>query len=379
MNAPAPNAPLPFIDLGAQRRRLGKRIDAAMLKVVDQGKYILGPEVAEVERQLATVAGVTHALGCSNGTDALGLALRAMGVKAGDAVFVPTFTFAASAEVVAWLGATPVFIDVAPDTFNLDPASLEAGIVTAKRHGLKPVAVMPVDLYGQPADYDAIRPIAQAEGLWILADAAQSFGASLGDRKVGQMAEITTTSFFPSKPLGCYGDGGAVFTDDPKIAALIDSLRVHGKGTDKYDNVRIGANCRLDTLQAAVLLAKLEIFADELEARDRIAARYSELLSDVTEVPRLIAGARSVWAQYTIKVGHRDAVAAALKAQGIPTMVYYPMPLHRQTAYKHYPVAANGLPVAERLSQTVLSLPMHPYLDTETQDRIVAALKSALP
>jgi len=371
------STPLPFIDLGAQRRRMGERVDAAIRRVVDHGQYIMGPEVRELERKLAEFCGARHALGCSNGTDALGLALRAMGVKPGDAVFVPTFTFAATAEVVAWCGATPVFVDVLPDSFNLDPASLKAGIETAKRHKLHPTAVIPVDLYGQPADYPGIEAIAKAEGLWILSDAAQSFGAALGGRKVGTMGLITTTSFFPSKPLGCYGDGGAVFTDDLRVAGLIDSLRVHGKGSDKYDNVRIGANCRLDTIQAAVLLAKLEIFRDEIAARNRIAERYNTLLQDMVQVPRLDPGATSVWAQYTVVVENRDAVAAKLKDQGIPTMVYYPMPLHRQTAYKHYPVAANGLPVAERLSASVLSLPMHPYLDEATQDRIVAALRAA--
>jgi dTDP-4-amino-4,6-dideoxygalactose transaminase len=377
---PVAAAPPPFIDLQAQRRRLGDRIDRAIGRVLEHGRYILGPEVAELERQLAAFCGARHVIGCSNGTDALVLALRAKGVVPGDAVLVPSFTFAATAEAVALVGATPVFLDVAEDSFNLDPAGIAAGVTAAKAAGLRPRGLVAVDLFGQPADYDALADAAAAHGLWLVDDAAQSFGAAWRGRKVGTLAEITTTSFFPAKPLGCYGDGGAVFTDDDEIAELLRSLRVHGQGTDRYDNVRIGINGRLDTLQAAILIEKLAIFPEEIAVRDRIAARYNAALGDVAIVPRVAPDATSVWAQYTLRLpGHdRDAVAKALAAEGIPTAIYYPIPLHRQQAYRHYPVAGNGLPVSDRLAGDVLSLPMHPYLDAATQDRIVATLRRAV-
>jgi dTDP-4-amino-4,6-dideoxygalactose transaminase len=377
---PVAAAPLPFIDLQAQRRRLGDRIDRAIGRVLEHGRYILGPEVAELERQLAAFCGARHVIGCSNGTDALVLALRAKGVVPGDAVLVPSFTFAATAEAVALVGATPVFLDVAEDSFNLDPAGIAAGVTAAKAAGLRPRGLVAVDLFGQPADYDALADAAAAHDLWLVDDAAQSFGAAWRGRKVGTLAEITTTSFFPAKPLGCYGDGGAMFTDDDELADLLRSLRVHGQGTDRYDNVRIGINGRLDTLQAAILIEKLAIFPEEIGARDRIAARYNEALGDVAIVPRVATDATSVWAQYTLRLpGHdRDAVAKALAAEGIPTAIYYPIPLHRQQAYRHYPVAGNGLPVSDRLAGDVLSLPMHPYLDAATQDRIVATLRRAV-
>ncbi|HYE01192.1 MAG TPA: DegT/DnrJ/EryC1/StrS family aminotransferase [Alphaproteobacteria bacterium] len=374
------DAPIAFIDLAAQRRRLGERLDRAAIRVFDHGGYIMGPEVKELEAQLAAFSGVRHAITCANGTDALGLALMAKGVGPGDAVLVPTFTFAASAEVVAWVGATPVFVDVLPDTFNIDPSSLQRGVAAARDAGLVPRAVIPVDLFGQPADYDAVGAIAAREGLWILADGAQSYGATYRGARVGAIGEIATTSFFPAKPLGCYGDGGAVFTDSDDLAAVMRSLRVHGQGTDKYDNVRIGLNARLDTLQAAILIEKLAIFPEEIEARQRVAERYNDALADVAAVPLVAEGRTSVWAQYTLRIpgGARDAVAGRLKAAGVPTAVYYPRPLHRQTAYAGYPVAGNGLPVADRLAGEVLSLPMHPYLDEGTQDRIVAAVRAAL-
>jgi dTDP-4-amino-4,6-dideoxygalactose transaminase len=367
-----------FIDLAAQRRRLGGRIDRAIAQVLDHGQFIMGPEVRELEVALARFADARHCISCANGTDALLLVLMAKGVKAGDAVFCPSFTFAATAEVVALAGATPVLVDVLEDSFNLDAASLEVGITTAKRNGLKPVGVIPVDLFGQPADYDAIDAVATAHGLWVLADAAQSFGATYRGRKVGSLAWATTTSFFPAKPLGCYGDGGAIFTDDGELATIIKSLRVHGQGSDKYDNVRIGLNGRLDTVQAAVLLEKLAIFPEEIAARDRVAAIYAEALSELVATPQLIAGASSVWAQYTVRCAERDSLAARLKAAGVPTAIYYPKPLHQQTAYCGYPVAGNGLPISERLAREVLSLPMHPYLDAATQDRIVEILRTAI-
>ena len=376
----ADQPPIEFIDLGAQRRRIGARMDEAVLRVVNHGRYIMGPEVGEFERKLAAFCGAKHAIGVANGTDALALGLMAKGVGVGDAVLVPSFTFAATAEVVAWFGATPVFVDVFADSFNMHPASLEAGIATARRAGLRPAAVVPVDLFGQPADYDRIAEVAGRYGLWIMSDAAQSFGASYKGRKVGTIGEIVSTSFFPAKPLGCYGDGGAIFTDDDGLAAIVKSLRVHGQGSDKYDNVRIGMNGRLDTIQAAVLIEKLAVFADEIAARHRIAERYNELLAEVAIVPRLSPGCTSVWAQYTLRLAgrDRDAIALRLKAQGVPSAIYYPKPLHRQTAYRDFPLAGNGLPVSDRLAGEVLSLPMHPYLDPATQDRIADAVKSAL-
>jgi dTDP-4-amino-4,6-dideoxygalactose transaminase len=371
---------IPFIDLGAQRRRLGQSVEDAILQVVNHGAYVMGPEVAALEAELSGFCGAKHALSCANGTDALGLILMAKGVKPGDAILCPSFTFAATAEVVAWMGATPVFVDILEGTFNLDPASLDTAIATARRLRLNPVGLISVDLFGQPADYDAIEPICAREGLWLLSDAAQSFGATYKGRKVGTIGMATATSFFPAKPLGCYGDGGAVFTDDDELADVMRSLRVHGQGTDKYDNVRIGINGRLDTMQAAVLLEKLKIFPDEIAARDRIAKRYNELLRPMAIVPEVPRGLTSVWAQYTLRIRgfDRDAFQSDLKAAGIPTAVYYPKPLHRQTAYRAYPVAGNGLPVSDRLADEVISLPMHPYLSEEVQDRIVRAVRDAL-
>ena len=377
----ASDAPIEFIDLGAQRRRLGLRIDEAILRVVDHGKYIMGPEVAVFEQELAAFCGAKHVLSCANGTDALGLALMVKGLKPGQAVLVPSFTFAATAEVVAWFDAVPVFVDVREDTFNMDPASLKAGIATAIRLGLEPVGIISVDLFGLPAEYDQILSTAVAHGLWLICDAAQSFGAAYKGRNVGTIGHMTTTSFFPSKPLGCYGDGGAVLVEDDDAFAVLKSLRVHGQGNDKYDNVRIGMNARLDTIQAAVLSEKLTIFTDEIDARNRVAARYQELLDEVVIVPEIPIGLTSVWAQYTVRlpIGRdRDRVAAKLKAAGVPTAAYYAKPLHSQSAYRNYPVAGNGLPVCNRLAYEVLSLPMHPYLDENTQDRIAGALRTAL-
>jgi dTDP-4-amino-4,6-dideoxygalactose transaminase len=375
-----PDAPIPFIDLGAQRRRLGEAMDQAVLRVVHHGAYIMGPEVKELEQQLAAFCGARQVISCASGTDALALVIMAKGVRPGDAVLCPSFTFAATAEIVAWVGATPVFVDSLPDSFNIDPASLRQGIETAKAKGLRPVGVIPVDLFGQAADYDALLPICAAEGLWVMCDAAQSFGASYKGRPLGTFGLATTTSFFPAKPLGCYGDGGAVFTDDDELAEVMRSLRVHGQGADKYDNVRIGINGRLDTIQAAVLIEKLRIFRDEIDARERVAQRYNAALADVAIVPEVGSGLTSVWAQYTLRLPgrKRDAVAAALQAQCIPTAIHYPKPVHQQVAYRDFPVAGNGLPVAERLAEEVLSLPMHAYLEPALQDRIVEAVRDAL-
>jgi dTDP-4-amino-4,6-dideoxygalactose transaminase len=378
MNKPAGIPQIAFIDLLAQRRRLGDKIDAAVLRVVNHGGYVMGPEVKQIEADLAAFCGAREVISCSNGTDALTLVLRAKGVGPGDAVLCPSFTFAATAEVVALAGATPVFVDIDADTFNMSHASLKAGVDEARRAGLNPVAVVPVDLFGLPADYDALLPLAEALGLWVLSDAAQSFGAEYKGRKVGTFGVATTTSFFPAKPLGCYGDGGAIFTDDSELAAVIRSLRVHGQGSDKYDNVRIGINGRLDTIQAAVLIEKLKIFPDEIAARDRVARRYNDGLREVAGVPETPAGSVSTWAQYTLRVKNRDAVAANLKERGVPTAVYYPKPLHQQTAYRDFPVAGNGLPVSEALAAEVISLPMHPYLEAEVQDWIIGAVVDAV-
>jgi dTDP-4-amino-4,6-dideoxygalactose transaminase len=350
------------------------------MRVINSGSYILGPEVAQLERDLAAFCGAGFALGCSNGTDALALFLMARKVSAGEAILCPSFTFAATAEVIAWFGATAVFVDVDERSFNMDPASLDAGIRTAKGLGLTPAGVICVDLFGQPADYDAIVPICEANKLWLLCDAAQSFGATYHGRKIGTFGSATATSFYPAKPLGCYGDGGAVFTDDEELLSTMRSLRVHGQGSDPYDNVRIGMNGRLDTVQAAILLEKLRIFPAEIEKRDEVARRYSAALNDIAVVPHVIDDATSVWAQYTIRLPaeRRADFAAALKGQGVPTAVYYPKPLHQQTAYRHFPTAGNGLPVSDRIAREVISLPMHPYLEPPVQEFIIAACRAAL-
>ena len=371
---------IPFIDVVAQRRRLGRRIDDAIARVLAHCQFVMGPEVHVLEAELAAFCGARHAISVASGTDALMLALLARGIGPGDAVFCPAFTFAATAEPVALLKATPVFVDVEEASFNIASTSLERAIATAKQKGLRPKAVIPVDLFGQPADYDAILPVAAAARLFVIADAAQSFGAAYQSRQVGTLAPMTITSFFPAKPLGCYGDGGAVFTDDDEMARLVRSLRIHGQGADKYENVRIGITGRLDTIQAAVLIEKLKIFRDEIAARDRVADRYEDALGDVAIVPKIADGLSSVWAQYTIRLpeGRRGDVAARLQADGVPTAIYYPKPLHRQEAFRQYPVAGNGLPVTERLAEEVVSLPMHAYLDEPTQDRIIDAVRRAV-
>lgn len=373
-----PIAPIPFIDVAAQRARLGARIDRAVSTVLESCRFINGPEVAILEEQLAAFAGAKHAVACASGTDALAMILMSWGIKPGDAVFCPAFTFCATAEVVAWVGASPVFVDVKADTFNMDAESLDRAVAVAKANGLNPKAVIPVDLFGQAADYDAILPVAETHGLKVLCDTAQGFGASWRGRRTGSIGDASATSFFPAKPLGCYGDGGAVFTEDDALVPILKSVREHGQGTDKYENVRIGMTGRLDTIQAAILLEKLDIFADEIATRDRIAVRYNDLLKDVATVPVVVEGATSVWAQYTIRLapGRRDALAEALKAEGIPTAVYYRLPMHKQPAYSAYP--ADSLPVAEALCAEVISLPMHAYLDEATQDRIVDAVRRAL-
>lgn len=371
---------LPFIDLAAQRAALGPRVEEAILAVVRHGAYVMGPEVTQLEEELAAFCGAKHVVSCGSGTDALALILMAKGVRPGDAVLCPSFTFAATAEVVCWLGAAPVFVDVREDTFNLNLDSIEAGLVTARAQGLRPVGVIPVDLFGQPADYAPIEALCAREGLWLLADAAQSFGAHYQGRKVGTIGDATATSFFPAKPLGCYGDGGAIFTDDSELDAVLRSLRNHGQGADRYEYARIGMNGRLDTIQAAVLIEKLRIFADEIAARDAVAARYEAGLSDIAITPQVMEGSSSVWAQYTLRIAAFDRAAfqARLRDAGVPTAIYYPRPLHRQAAYAQYPSAGNGLPVTDRLAEEVVSLPMHPYLSEADQDHIIAATRKAL-
>lgn len=381
-----------FIDLQAQYARIGNAIEQRVLKVLRSGQYILGPEVTELESKLAQFTGVRHCVSCASGTDALQIALLAQGVGPGDAVFVPTFTFVATAEVVSLLGATPVFVDIDPSSFNLHPAALEMAIRSVlsndaashvlPRNGVKLRlrGIIPVDLFGQPADYARINAVAAKHGLFVIEDAAQSFGAASSGDRAGKLAPVACASFFPAKPLGCAGDGGALFTDDDAQAELFRSVRVHGQGSDRYENVRLGLTGRLDSVQAAVLLAKLDIFVDELAARERIAARYTQSISARglgLATPHLAAGMSSAWAQYSVLArdsAHRAACQQSLKSAGIPSMIYYPKPLHLQTVFSALGYRVGDFPVAEDCAARIFSLPMHPYLDAATQDRVVAAL-----
>ncbi|MDP3747759.1 MAG: DegT/DnrJ/EryC1/StrS aminotransferase family protein [Phenylobacterium sp.] len=380
--------PIPFIDLQAQRARLGQPLEDAILKVVRSGAYIMGPEIAEFERQMSDYGQAPFVLSCGSGTEALVLPLMAWEIGPGDAVFCPSFTFAATAEAMPLVGASPVFVDILPDTYNLDPAKLDAAIVAVKAEGkLTPRAVIAVDLFGQPADYPAIAAVAAKHGLKLIADSAQGFGCTLNGQHPIHWADVTTTSFFPAKPLGCYGDGGAVLCKDERLHDLLVSLRVHGQAVKsdlvgrtfdhdpKYLNLRIGMNSRMDTIQAAVLLQKLTIFDDEIAARNVVADRYAQGLSDVVAVPKVIDGGVSVWAQYTIETQDRDGLAAHLKSQDIPSAVYYPIPIHKQDVYSVYP-APGGLPVTEAKSKVVMSLPMHPYLTPDHQDQVIAAIRA---
>ncbi|MEM7767077.1 MAG: DegT/DnrJ/EryC1/StrS aminotransferase family protein [Pseudomonadota bacterium] len=382
-----------FIDLQAQRQRIETEIDAAIQTVLRHGAYVMGPEVRDFEAKLADFGQAKHALGCANGTDALALVLMAWGLRTGDAVFCPSFTFVATGEVIPWLGASPVFVDIDPITYNIDLAHLEASIEATLAAGtLRPRAIIAVDLFGQPADYPALAAIAKKYDLKLISDSAQGFGCTLNGAHPIHWADVTTTSFFPAKPLGCYGDGGAILTDDDALAELIDSLRIHGKATEadkaganfdhdpKYWNMRIGMNSRLDTLQAAILLEKLAIFPSEIESRNTIARRYNDgLAPHVAKVPAFIDGHVSNWAQYTIEHDDRDGLIAHLRAHDVPSAVYYPMPIHTQAAYGRFPQGPGGLPHTEAAAARVLSLPMHPYLDEETQDRIIAAAASFAP
>jgi dTDP-4-amino-4,6-dideoxygalactose transaminase len=366
-----------FIDLGAQRERIRDRLRAAIDRVVDDGRYILGPEVAEFENQLAAYVGVKHVVACANGTDALLLPLYASGIGPGDAVFVPSFTFAATAEVVALAKAEPVFVDVDEDTYNIDIASLEAAIAMVKKEGrLTPRAIIPVDLFGLGADYAAMSEIAERENLLVIEDAAQAIGGSVQGRMCGAFGSVGATSFYPAKPLGCYGDGGAMFTNDDEMAAKLRSFAFHGKGETQYDNIHVGLNSRLDTLQAAILIEKLAILEDEMVARQAVAERYRGALHNLVKTAHVPEGSRSAWAQYAIETPYRDELKAHLQEQGIPSVIYYVKPLHEQVAYRHYPVTPGGLPVSESLPKRILCLPMHPYLTVEDQDRIVGAIRS---
>ncbi|HMM62960.1 MAG TPA: DegT/DnrJ/EryC1/StrS aminotransferase family protein [Mesorhizobium sp.] len=366
-----------FIDLGAQRARIRDRLRAAIDSVVDDGRYILGPQVAEFEKKIAAYVGTRHAVACANGTDALLLPLYAHGIGPGDAVFVPSFTFAATAEVVALAKAEPVFVDVDADTYNIDIASLEAAIAMVKKEGrLKPKAIIPVDLFGLAADYDAIMKIAAREDLLVVEDAAQSIGGRADATMCGAFGHVAGTSFYPAKPLGCYGDGGAMFTNDDTLAERLRSFAFHGKGETQYDNIHIGINSRLDTLQAAILIEKLAILEDEMEARRRVAQRYAEGLGDVVKAAGNPGEGRSAWAQYAIETPKRDGLKAHLQEKGIPSVIYYVKPLHSQVAYRDFPRTPTGLTVSETLPGRILCLPMHPYLSEADQDLIIETIRN---
>lgn len=377
-----------FIDLQAQRDRISIEIDTALATVLDHGMFVMGPEVRQFEADLAAFSKAKHALGCANGTDALALPLMSWGLRPGDAVFCPSFTFCATAEVIPWLGAEPVFIDIEPDTFNIDPDHLEASIEAVKKEGrLTPKVIIGVCLFGQAANYPRLREIADRHGMKLIADSAQGFGTTINGQHPSDWADVVTTSFFPAKPLGCYGDGGAVLTNDDTLAEHLDSLRVHGKvvpsdmeGREfhhdpKYFNVRIGMNSRLDSMQAAILIEKLKIFQDEIERRNAIADRYNEGLRDhVRAVPHVAAGTISTWAQYTIEHENRDGLQAHLKEQGIPSAVYYPVPMHVNGAYARFKAGAGNLMVTEDKASHVVSLPMHPYLSEGDQHKVIDAI-----
>lgn len=371
-----------FIDLKAQQARIKSTIDARIQDVLSHGKYIMGPEVTELEAQLAQYTGVKHAVSCASGTDALLMALLAYQVGPGDAVLTSPFTFIATAEVISLLGARPVFIDIDPQSYNLNPELLEASIREARKLPETLKGIIGVDLFGLPADYPAINAIAKAHDLFVIEDAAQSFGGDIRGRKAGSLADIGCTSFFPAKPLGCYGDGGMCFTDDDELADRLKSVRIHGKGTDKYDNVRVGMNGRLDTIQAAILLEKFSIFPEEIELRQRVAATYDELFAagnSVVSTPVIPEGFLSAWAQYSLEArdsAHREALQAKLKQADIPTAIYYPKPLHRQGAFRELGYPAGAFPVSEAVSSRIFSIPMHPYLTREQQETIVREISS---
>jgi UDP-2-acetamido-2-deoxy-ribo-hexuluronate aminotransferase len=375
-----------FIDLKKQQERIRDKIESGIRKVLDSGQYIMGPEIKELEKKLAEYVGVKHAIGCASGTDALLMALMAYEVGPGDAIFTTPFTFVATAEVISLLGATPVFVDIEPDTFNIDPDKLEQAIIAVEQggspeyplpagaDGLVPRGVIPVDLFGQSADYERINETAEKHGLFVIEDACQSFGAEYKGKKACSLADIACTSFFPAKPLGCYGDGGMVFTDDDGLAEKVISIRVHGSGSDKYNNIRLGINGRLDTLQAGILLAKFEIFPEEMDLRQTVSDRYAEYLKAGATVPFVAKGCRSAWAQYSILCNNRDELIGRLKAAGIPAAIYYPIPLHLQGAYKYLSYKKGSFPVSEKTAGHIFSIPMHPYLTEEEQKAIASVI-----
>jgi len=389
-----------FIDLAVQQKRIKDKIDAHIAAILDHGKYIMGPEIGILENRLADYVGVKHAIGCASGTDALLMALLASQIGPGDAVFTSPFTFIATAEVVSLLGATPVFVDIDPQTFNIDPGKLQSAIQAIKNNDpsihplpttkfvpgsptkvIKPRGIIAVDLFGLPADYSRLDTIAEEQGLFVIEDAAQSFGAELNGKMACAFGNIGCTSFFPAKPLGCYGDGGMVFTDDNRLAEILGSLRVHGKGHHKYDNIRIGVNGRLDTIQAGILLAKFDIFPDEIERRRQIADRYTALLNPLSNIqtPAISEGYQSAWAQYSIlalDAQHRTDLQNQLKAAGIPTAIYYPTPLHLQSAFSDLGYQKGDFPISEESAERIFSLPMHPYLAEEDQQKIVEVIAS---
>ena len=367
---------IPFIDLMSQFARLEGEIRKGIDRVLSDGQFILGQDVAELEKELASFIGVKHAITCSSGTDALLMALMAKGIGPGDAVFTSPFTFIATAEVIALVGATPVFVDIDEATFNIDPDKLKEAVNNTKKDGkLRAAAIIPVDLFGLPADYVRIEKIADENALFLLEDACQGFGGEWNGKRAGSFGDVGATSFFPAKPLGCYGDGGAVFTDDDSLSLLISSIREHGQGVDKYNNVRVGINGRFDTLQAAILRPKLEIFPEELEAREKIANRYKEKLGDAVVTPTVPAGFKSSWAQYTIRSEKRDQIKAALSHERIPSAIYYPKPLHLQEAFIHLGYSAGDFPLSEKISTQVLSLPMSPYLTDKDMDQVVSVVR----
>jgi len=371
-----------FIDLQQQQTRIQASLQKRIAAVLAHGQYILGPEIAALEQQLAVYTGTRFCITCASGTDALLIPLMANNVGPGDAVFLPPFTFMATAEVVALTGATPIFVDIDPKTYCIDPEKLEHAIVSLQQgrmptpktpSGLKPRCIIPVDLFGIPADYEAINLIAEKYNLFVLEDAAQSFGASFKGKKACSLGSCAATSFFPAKPLGCYGDGGALFSNDEQFIEICKSLRVHGQGSDKYSNVRIGINGRMDTLQAAIVLAKLEIFDDEIKQRQLVAQRYNTLLKNSVSVPIVPDECISAWAQYSVESDEREKLIARLKEAGIPTAIYYPKPLHLQTAFSYLGYEPGSMPASERVAERIFSLPMHPYLTEEEQDKIAKA------
>lgn len=371
-----------FTDLAEQQKRILPNLEKRISKVLAHGKYIMGPEVFELEGKLSDFLGIRHSISCSSGTDALLMVLMAMDIGPGDAVFTTPFSFMATAEVISLLGATPVFVDIDPNTYNMNPDCLEKAInkvIQNKTGRLSPRCVIPVDIFGLPADYDAINRISGRHNLFVLEDAAQSFGAEYQHRKAGALAHAAATSFFPAKPLGCYGDGGAIFTDDDDLAKKLESIRVHGKGTDKYENVRIGINGRLDTLQAAILLEKLEIFEKEIKERNRVASLYSELLSSHFKLQTIPENCMSVWAQFSIRHELSQEMMATLNRNHIPTAVYYPKPLHCQTAFSYLGYQPDDFPVSKNLSESIFSLPMHPYLEEAQIRHICEILLKVLP